>query len=62
MILAVKFFYTSNYSLMRLLAWEFLLIKSVLHFAFLHILSGNYYYDYVVICALRVSWFTEILF
>ena len=43
-------------------AWEFLLIKSVLHFAFLHLLSGYYYYDYVVIGVLRPSWFTEILF
>ena len=47
---------------MWLLAWEFLLIKSVLHFAFLHLLSGCYYYDYVVIGVLRPSWFTEILF
>ena len=36
---------------MWLLAWEFLLIKCVLHFAFLHLLSGCYYYDYVVIGA-----------
>ena len=47
---------------MWLLAWEFLLIKSVLHFAFLHLLSGYYYYDYVVIGVLRPSWFTDILF
>ena len=47
---------------MWLLAWEFLSIKSVLHFAFLHLLSGYYYYDYVVICVLRQLWFTEILF
>ena len=45
-----------------LLAWEFLLFKSILHFAFLHLLSGYYYYDYVVIGVLRPSWFTEILF
>ena len=45
---------------MWLLAWEFLLIKSVLHFAFLHLLSGYYYYDYVVIGVLRPSWLTEI--
>ena len=32
---------------MCLLAWEFLLIKSALHFAFLHLLSGYYY---VVMC------------
>ena len=38
----------------RLLAWEFLLIKSVLHFTFLHLLSGYYYYDYVVIGVLRL--------
>ena len=36
------------------------LIKSVLHFAFLHPLSGYYYYDYVVIGVLRSSWLTEI--
>ena len=47
---------------MWLLAWEFLLIKSVLHFSFLHLLSGYYYYDYVVIGVLRPLWFTEILF
>ena len=35
-------------------------IKSVLHFAFLHLLSGFYYYDYVVIGALTPSWLTEI--
>ena len=29
------------------------LFKSVLHFAFLHLLSGYYYYDYVVIGVLR---------
>ena len=40
--------------------WEFLLIKGVLHFAFLHLLSGYYYYDYVVIGVLRPSWLTEI--
>ena len=40
----------------ELLAWEFLLIKSVLHFAFLHFLPGYYYYDYVVIGVLRPSW------
>ena len=28
--------------------------KSVLHFAFLHLLSGYYYYDYVVIGVLRL--------
>ena len=44
------------------LAWEFLLFKSVLHFAFLHLLSGYYYYGYVVIGVLRPSWFTEIFF
>ena len=44
------------------LAWAFLLIKSVLHFAFLHLLSGYDYCDYVVIGVLRPSWFTEILF
>ena len=32
------------------------LIKSVLHFAFLHLLSGYCYYDYVVIGVLRPSW------
>ena len=32
---------------MWLLAWEFLLIKSVLHFAFLHLLSGSYYYEWL---------------
>ena len=43
------------------IAWEFLLIKSVLYFAFfLHLLSGYYYYDYVVIGVLRPSWLTEI--
>ena len=47
---------------MWLLAWEFLLIKSVLHFAFLHLLASYYYYDYVVIGVLRPSWFTEIFF
>ena len=47
---------------MRLLAWEFLLFKSILHFAFLYLLSGYYYYDYVVIGVLRPSWFTDILF
>ena len=41
-------------------AWLFLLIISVLHFAFLHLLSGYYYYDYVVIGVLRPSWLTEI--
>ena len=41
---------------MWLLAWEFLLIKSVLHFAYLHLLSGYYYYDYVVIGVLRPTW------
>ena len=46
---------------MCLLAWEFLSIKSVLHFAFLHLLSGYYYYDYLVIGVLRPFWFTEIL-
>ena len=45
---------------MWILAWEFLLIKSVLHFVILHLLSGYYYYDYVVICVLRPSWLTEI--
>ena len=45
---------------MWLLALEFLLFKSVLHFTFLHLLSGYYYYDYVVICVLRPSWLTEI--
>ena len=30
---------------MQLGAWEFLLIKCVFHFAFLHLLSGSYYYD-----------------
>ena len=44
------------------LVWEFLLIKSVRHFAFLHLLYGYYYYDFVVIGVLRPSWFTEILF
>ena len=39
---------------------KFLLIKSVLHFAFLHRLSGYYYYDYVVLGVLRPSWLTEI--
>ena len=39
-----------------------LLIKSVLHFAFLHLLSGYYNDDYVAIGVLRLSWFTEILF
>ena len=34
---------------MWLLAWEFLLIKSVLHIVFLLLLSWYYYYDYVVI-------------
>ena len=29
---------------------------------FLHLLSGYYYYDYVVIGVLRPSWFTKILF
>ena len=47
---------------MWLLALEFLLIKSVFHFAFLQLLSGYYYYDYVVIGVLRPSWFTKILF
>ena len=37
-------------------------IKSVFHFAFLHLHSGYYYYDYVVIRVLRLSWFREILF
>ena len=46
---------------MWLIAWEFLLVKSELHFSFLHLLSGYYYYDYVVIGVLRPSWFTEIL-
>ena len=41
---------------MWLLASEFLLIKSVLHFAFLHFLNCCSYYDYVVICVLRPSW------
>ena len=40
---------------MWLLAWEFLLIKSVLQFAFLYLLSGYYYYDYVVIGVLTPS-------
>ena len=40
---------------MWLLAWEILLIKSVLHFAFLHLLSGSYYYDDVLIGMLRPS-------
>ena len=44
---------------MRHLAWEILLIKSVLHFAFLHLLSGYYYYDYVAIGVLMPSWLTE---
>ena len=39
---------------------EFLLIKSVLHFSFVHLLSGYYYYDYVVMGVLRRSWLTEI--
>ena len=43
-----------------LLPWEFLLIESVLHFAFLHLLSGYYYYDYVIIGVPRPSWLTEI--
>ena len=47
---------------MWLLAWEFLFIKRVLHFAFLHLLSGYYYYGYVLIDVLRPSWFTKILF
>ena len=37
-----------------------LLFSSVLHFAFLHLHSGYYYYDYVVIGVLRPSWLTEI--
>ena len=45
---------------MGLLAWEFLLIKSVLRVAFLHLLSGYYYYDYVVIGVLRPSRLTDI--
>ena len=28
----------------------------------MHLHSGDYYCDYVVICVLRPSWFTEILF
>ena len=32
-----------------LLAGEFLLFSSVLYFAFMHLLSGYCYYDYVVI-------------
>ena len=40
---------------------EFLLIKCALHFAFLNLLSGYYYFDYVVMGLLRPSWFTEIL-
>ena len=38
------------------------IIQSVLHFEFLHLLSGYYYYDYVVIGVLRPSWLTKILF
>ena len=34
---------------MWLLPWEFLLFFSVLHFAFMHLVSGYYYYVYVVI-------------
>ena len=45
---------------MWLLDWEFLLLKNVLPFAFLYLLSGYYYYDYVVIGVLRPSWVTEI--
>ena len=33
--------------------WEFLLIKCEIHFAFLHLHSGFYYYDYVVTGVLR---------
>ena len=48
---------------MWLLTWEFLLIKSVLHFAFVHLFSCYYYYDNVVIGigVLSTLWFTEFL-
>ena len=42
------------------LTWEFLLLKGVLHFAFMHFLSGYYYYDYVITGVLKPPWFTEI--
>ena len=50
--------FSRNVSVMHgmwLLASEFLLIKSVLHFAFMNPHSGCYYYDFVVIGVLRPS-------